>query len=88
MCSLYEGIISEDSTLKSIRKEAGLDCKDQYISELLTYGLDSELLTIGNGVNLQNGSPVEIMNGDSEASPFRVVAVMIICPDKKVLSTH
>lgn len=80
LCSLYEGIISEDSTLKSIRKEAGLDCKDQYISELLTYGLDSELLTIGNGVNLQNGSPVEIMNGDPENGV--VIQYTLVAKDK------
>lgn len=80
LCSLYESVVSEDSTLKSIRKEAGLDCKDQYVRELLTYGLDSELLTVGNGVNLQNGSSVEMMNEDPENGV--VIQYTLVAKDK------
>ena len=66
LCSLYENIINQDETLKRIRKEAGLECEEQYIKELLNYGIDSEMLTINNGTMFSNTSPIEMVNGNEE----------------------
>lgn len=62
LCSLYENIIDEENTLKSIRKETGLKCRDQYVRELLSYGIDSEMLTMNNGINVSATGQLELIN--------------------------
>lgn len=80
LCSLYENIINKDETLKSIRKEAGLKCKEQYIKELLAYGIDSEMLTMNNGIILSDANQIEMVNADEENGI--VIQYTIIAADK------
>lgn len=80
LCSLYENIVNKDETLKSIRKEAGLKCKEQYIKELLAYGIDSEMLTMNNGTILSNANQIEIVNADEENGI--VIQYTVIAADK------
>ncbi len=80
LCSLYENIINRDETLKSIRKEAGLTCGEQYIKELLGYGIDSEMLTMNNGTILSNANQIEMVNTDEENGI--VIQYTVIAADK------
>ena len=80
LCSLYENIINRDETLKSIRKETGLKCGEQYIKELLTYGIDSEMLTMNNGTILSNANQIEMVNTDEENGI--VIQYTVIAADK------
>lgn len=80
LCSLYESIIDKESTLKSIRKESGLGCKDQYVRELLNYGIDSEMLTMNNGMNLSGTGQIELVD-DAEENGI-VLQYTIVAADK------
>ena len=80
LCSLYENIINRDETLKSIRKEAGLTCGEQYIKELLSYGIDSEMLTMNNGTIFSNANQFEMVNTDEENGI--VIQYTVIAADK------
>lgn len=80
LCSLYESIIDKESTLKNICKKTGVECKDQYVRELLNYGIDREMLTMNNGMNLSSTGQIELIN-DAEENGI-VLQYTIVAADK------